>query len=166
MAIMVVPVSESRVDIPNFSRASKFVTHENHVAAADQSNARTPIAKDLVMLNDFAGNEGQLSHSITHMAFLFAGWPHDIQEIVEWTRGLPHMDSYTVPGDGRATIVSGSLSQWRNIVVDGCSAHPLSTAREAFNNVYNILRQKGLGHLFDGMQTRQQPDNTFLLEYK
>lgn len=166
MNVAVELVSESRLNIPRFAGVSKSITQQNHISGVDKKPKGSQFANDLAILQDFAGNEVDLSSSVCHLGFLFAGWPHDISEIIEYTRGLPHMDTSFVPDQGRCCIISGSLYQWRNIVNEGCSAHKLSTAREAFNKVYQIICQLGLKNMFSDMKIVPYKDKTFLLEKK
>ena len=98
------------------------------------------------------------------LGFLVAGMRHDIDEIVEYTRGMAHLSSSKViQHEFRCVLIHGSLDQWKIAVVEGCKSHQLSTARQCFNQIYTLMLGSGLHSLFEGLHSRPNSDGTFLL---
>ena len=162
--IAVALVSESRIDFGAFMQSAQSVTGMNHVVDADAHPGPTQLATDLKVLRDFASKEVDLAMAITYVGFLVAGMPHDLSEIIEYTRGMPHLSTgKSLRADVGCIMIVGNLDQWKKAVIEGCRAHPLSTARAAFNQVYMQLCQKGLSDMFNNMRTQDKPDGTFLL---
>lgn len=166
MRMAVAMVSESRLDLGALVSVATQTTHHNPATATDAKRTASQLAADVSIIDDFADNNAKLSLAVTYVGFMFAGFAHDIEEVIEYTRGLPHVHTGRCERHVRVVMIVGSLDDWDKVVVEGCKAHPLSTAREAFNQVYHILCQKGFRGMFEGLVQKPQKDNTFLLEHK
>ncbi len=165
MQVAVVWATESRLDLGSFLRAAESVTGKNHARATDAKRLASTLAADVAMLDDFAGNQSRLSLAVTYVGFLFAGLNHDVQQVIEHTRGMPHLHTEYVDPQVAAVVIVGSLDEWHKSIVEGCKPNS-SAPRAVFNNVYHQLRQRGFGYMFDGTKTRDQNDGTFLIESK
>jgi hypothetical protein len=162
--ISVTWISETRLDRAAFLPVAKQVTGHNHVSAADRKPASCPLGDELTIMRDFAAKDVDMAPTVIYVGFLFAGFAHDIQEVIEYTRGMTHLyTSLTTNPMLASAVVTGNLSQWRFATIDGCKAHPMSTARAAYNKVYNEFRKRGLYDVFEGFRVHDQPDGTFLL---
>jgi hypothetical protein len=159
-------VSESTLDLGAFQPAAYGITGQNHVSDVDLNPGFSQLQDHVSILDHFSGNDAGLSQAITFVGFMFAGFEHDIAEIVEYTRGMPHLDTRLCERTIRCTIAVGSLDQWVLATVKGCRSHKMSTARYAFNTVYKLLDQKGFANLFKGFTIKNDDNNTFLLEHK
>lgn len=164
MAVAVELVSETRLDVGKFVVAAMSVTQQNHAQATDAKQMVSQLAADVSIIDDFEDSKSKLSLAVTHVGFLVGGVYHDVDEIIAHTRGMAHVPSNHVDGIMRLVLIVGSLDQWQKTIVEGCKAHPLSTARSAFNMMYQALCQKGFAKLFDGFKTKEQRDGTFLIE--
>lgn len=166
MKVAIALVSETVLDLVAFQPSALSVTNRNHVEVIDRTPGFSPLHDQIRILDDFSGNEANLSHAITSVGLMFAGWEHDIAEIIEYTRGMPHLDTRYCERGVRCTIAVGNLDQWSRAVLKGCQAHKLSTARSTFNVVYKLFDQKGLSCMFEGYRIKNDDNNTFLLEKK
>jgi len=157
-------VSETKLDLGALMPAAQSVTGQNHVQASDRCPGPSRLHDDLMVLRDFAGKDVDLSTAVMSLGFLIAGLRHDIDEIVEYTRGMAHMSSSKVlQHEIRCVMISGNLDQWKTAVIEGCRAHQLSTARHCFNQIYSLMLLRGLHSLFEGWTSRENSDGTFLL---
>jgi len=157
-------VSKTQLDLGAFMPSAQSVTGQNHVQASDRNPGPSRLHDDLVVLRDFAGKDVDLSTAVMSLGFLVAGMAHDIDEIVEYTRGMAHLSSNKViQHEFRCVLIHGSLDQWRIAVVEGCKAHQLSTARHCFNQIHTLMLSSGLHQLFEGLHSRPSSDGTFLL---
>ena len=162
--ISVTWISETRLDRAAFMPVAQQVTGQNHVSAADRKPASCPLGDELTIMRDFASKDVDMAPTVIYVGFLFAGFAHDIKEVIEYTRGMTHL--YTGLNTNpmlSAAVVIGNLSQWRLATIDGCKAHPMSTARAAYNKVYQEFRGRGLYEVFEGYKVADQQDGTFLL---
>lgn len=102
-----------------------------------------------------------------HAGFLIAADERDMIEILE-IASLPFTYTETTARGVDATIVSGSLSQWRDAVKLAC--HPKTKlsrgSRAAFSMIYKLLCKEGLKGMFDDLQATKQSDHTLLLDRK
>lgn len=166
MRIAIAFVMEPNLDLASFANAAENVTGQNCIAEIDRNPGFSPLHDQVRILDNFAGNDAKISYAICNVGFMFAGYDHDIAEVIEYTRGMPHLDTDYCQRGIRCTIAVGSLDQWARATIMGCRAHKLSTARYTFNAIYKMLDQKGLSDLFDGYRVRHDDNNTFLLERK
>lgn len=162
--IAVVLATETSINFGSFMPAAQAVTGENHVADSDVNPGLSQTSTNLNILRDFAGREMDTALLALNLGFLVAGAQHDIVEIIEYCSDLTYVrTTKSMRDDIECVLITGSLSHWRNVVLEGCKSHQMSTARLAFNNIYRILCQMGLGTLFGGRQTQERQDGTFLL---
>ena len=164
--IQVALIAETVLDRGVFMPSAKAVTGQNHVTGVDQRPGLSRLVDDLTILQDFA-DHGDLELAVTYVTFLVAGFSEDIDEFLEYTRGMPHFGTINIERRGvRCVVVSGNLDQWSTATVSGCRAPAESPIRLAFNEVYRILTQKGLNRLFEDYRTVDKGRGTFLLEKK
>lgn len=163
MQVAVALVSESRLDLGAFLPSTENVTGKNHARATDARHTVSQLEADVSILDDFSGNRAKLPLAVTYVGFLFAGLAHDIQEVIEYSRGMAHLHTEYVDPHIRCVLIVGSLDQWHKSIVESCKAHQLSTARSVFNKVYLLLGQKGLSRLFD-LKTTGHSDGTLLIQ--
>ena len=159
-------IAETVLDRGVFMPAAQEVTGKNHVSPVDAKHGMTRVVQDLEILRDFHGDFNcTVEEAITHITFMVAGFSEDIEEFIVYTRGMPHFDTTRVNKMGlRCIVITGSLDQWKLATIAGCRAPEVSPVRHGFNRVYDCLIQKGLSRLFEGYQTVQRGQGTFLLE--
>lgn len=164
MKVGVEIVMETRIDRGAFYQSASQVTGQNHVTHVDVNPGLSVLEDDVRILESFANNDAKIAYAVCYVGILFAGYEHDIAEIVEYTRGMAHLDTSRVERGIRCTICVGSLDQWQRATLMGCRSHRLSTARHAFNQVYRMFDDRGLGDLFADYKVQADNNQTFLLE--
>ena len=166
--IKVLPIAETVLDRGTFMPNAREVTGQNHVTEVDRRPGVSRLFDDLSILRDFHGDATcTLEEATTYITFMAAGFSEDIEEFIAYTRGMPHFDTTKIDRRGvRCVVVSGNLDQWATATIAGCRAPEVSPIRMAFNQVFTILTQKGLGRLFEGYRTVDKGRGTFLLEKK
>lgn len=149
-----------------FMPNARELTGINHVTAVDHKPGLSRLVDDLTIMRDFHGDStSDLEQAVTYIMFMVAGFSEDIEEFIAYTRGMPHFDTTRIDRRGvRCVVVSGNLDQWATATIAGCRAPEVSPIRPAFNQVFTILTQKGLGRLFNGYRTVDKGRGTFLLE--
>lgn len=157
-------VTETRINLGTFMPSTKSVTGKNHVESSDANPKPSQLASDLAILRDFAGRQLDVSLLALNVGFLVAGAQHDLMEVIEYCGAMSYIrTTLSLRTEIECVLITGSLAAWRDAVAEGCTAHPMSTARAAFNQVYQQLCQKGLSELFSDRRPHEKPDGTFLL---
>ncbi len=107
--------------------------------------------------------------NLFHAGFLIAADERDMVDILELA-AMPYVRTDTLSRGITAVVISGSLAQWRDAIKLACLAQSRDPCprgvRAAFNTVYKILVDNGLQRIFNGLQTSDLPDRTFLLEQR
>lgn len=162
--IVVALATETRIDLGTFMPSAQSVTGMNHVAASDANPGMSQLATDLNILRDFAGRQLDVSLLAMSVGFLVAGARHDLMEVIEYCGAMSYVrTTLSLRAEIECVLITGSLAHWRDAVNEGCTAHHMSTARAAFNQVYQQLCQKGLSELFSDRRPHEKQDGTFLL---
>ena len=156
------------VDFRTFIGLSHKVMGRSPAAAADASRRELCDAEKflscLASLRDAKAGVGLPPHLLSHVSFsAFIGADErDMLEILQLCSGLPFVVVETVVRGVQAAVVTGTLSQWRDAIVSGCSRSIESSVRHCFNKLYGLFTAAGL-NVWGDFQTRQAPDQTFLL---
>jgi len=118
----------------------------------------------LAAMRDEQAPVGLSPHLLKHVSFsVFIGADdRDMLDILQLCSGLPFVVVETVVRGVQAAVVTGTLSQWRDAVVSGCSKGIDSSVRHCFNKLYGLFTAAGL-NVWGDFQTRPAPDQTFLL---
>lgn len=157
-------VTETRIDLGTFMPSARSVTGKNHVEASDANPRPSQLANDLETIRDFAGRSLDMALLAQHVGFLIAGARHDLMEIMEYCSGMTYVrTTLSLRSEIECALITGSLAGWRDAVTEGCKAHEMSTARAAFNQIYQQLCMKGLSELFANRHPIEKQDGTFLL---
>jgi len=155
-------ISSTLLDRGAFMPAAQHVTGENHVAKIDAHPGLSRLHDDLLILKDFADIEADLHTSVFHIGVLVAGFEEDISAFIALTRGFAHLPTSQCKRGIRAVVISGSLNQWRNVIIEGSR----TSLQAAFNNLYKQFFQLGLGWVFKNYKHKETPNGQFLLEHK
>ena len=118
----------------------------------------------LAAMRDEQAPVGLSPHLLKHVSFsAFIGADdRDMLDILQLCSGLPFVVVETVVRGVQAAVVTGTLSQWRDAVVSGCSKSIESSVRHCFNKLHGLFTAAGL-NVWNDYQTRPAPDQTFLL---
>ena len=118
----------------------------------------------LAAMRDEQAPVGLSPHLLTHVSFsAFIGADdRDMLAILELCGGMPFVAVETIVRGVQAAVVTGTLSQWKDAVVSGCSKGVLTPVRHCFNKLHGLFVAAGLNVLRD-FTPRSTPDQTFLL---
>lgn len=83
------------------------------------------------------------------------------QQLLEYGN-ISVMSQYTTRKDIMYLICTGTLRQWRDLVIDGASKLATSDIRQLMNEIYNTLSSEGLGRLWSNY-SKLNYDNTMVL---
>ena len=89
----------------------------------------------------------------------------DLYAILEHCAGMAFVTTETLARGVLASVLSGTLAQWREAVIAGCQTSAEPAVRMAFNAARNIFLGVGL-NVWTDYRVREAPDKTLLLEYK
>lgn len=112
-----------------------------------------------------AGVTPNLLHFASYTALL-AAEERDLTDILEASSGMSFVTADTKHRGICLGIVHGSLAQWRDAVVSGCSASAMPNVREHYGKVMALFHARNLGWVWKDYTAKQMPDKTFLLEDK
>lgn len=96
-------------------------------------------------------------------AVLVIALDRDMQDIVSICAGMPHVSNDTQARGVQIAVIKGSLQQWRDAVIGGCSERSQPTVRAGFNNIHRLFLEADLGGVWSDFKTNQRPDQTYLL---
>ncbi len=104
---------------------------------------------------------------LEHLSFSFlVSCDRDMMMIVlKQTVGLNILSAE--PSRGRENfIITGTLRNWKTVIVEGSGPDSCVEARQFFNEVWKCLDKLGLRDLFANLHRRELRDRTFALEHK
>jgi len=118
----------------------------------------------LAALRDEQAPVGLSPHLLKHVSFsAFIGADErDILDILQLCSGMPFVVVETIVRGVQAAVVTGTLSEWRDAVVSGCSKSTPTPVRHCFNKLHGLFTAAGLNAWGD-YTPRGAADQTFLL---
>jgi hypothetical protein len=127
--------------------------------------------KFLSILSSFKGDipaTGFPPNLLTHVSFsvLTAACEADMMDILESCSGMPFVYAETKMRSIIATVITGTMQQWRDAVVAG-SNHAEHSIRSCFNQIHDLFVQVGLHSVWDDYEQQPGSDGTYgFIEYK
>ena len=111
----------------------------------------------------------QVSQPVFSDTFLFSVFvvadERDLLEFLSYCTGMLFVPAETTVRGVMATVVTGTLEQWRVAVAAGSVPEARPPVRAGFNKLYALFRREGL-NVWGDYRTREAADHTLLLEYK
>jgi len=163
----VVLVQFSDLDLKSFLPACRQATGRKMSASADAKGHTPPLHHMIcvaAMKNEDAGPRDCIQYKQFFQAgFLVVADSRDMPEILE-VASMPSVLVDTIDRDLSMAFVTGTLSQWRDALVRGCSKSTSRTTRKIFTAVYSKFKSIGVASIFDLKSTTHSVDNTLLLE--
>ena len=89
----------------------------------------------------------------------------DLYAMLERCAGMASVTAETTVRGVLLAIVSGTLAQWRDAVVAGCSRDAEPSLRVGFNAIHRLLCNAGM-NVWQNYRVAEAADQTLLLEYK
>lgn len=104
-------------------------------------------------------------HLLTHVTFsvLVAINERDMLDALSCCAEMPFVTGDTVVRGVQASVVTGTLAQWRSAVLSGCRLEAQPDVRGLFNQILSLFEAACLDVWAD-CQRRDGPNNTLLLE--
>lgn len=87
----------------------------------------------------------------------------DMQDILSICSGMPFVINDTQARGVQMAVIKGSLQQWRDAVVGGCSERSQPMVRAGFNHIHRLFIEAELGSVWSDFTPNQRPDKTYLL---
>ena len=118
----------------------------------------------LAAMHDDRAPVGLSPHLLTHVSFsAFIGADErDMLEILQLCAAMPFVAVETIVRGVQAAVVTGTLSQWKDAVVSGCTKGVPTPVRHCFNKLHGLFTAAGL-NVWRDYTPRSTPDQTFLL---
>jgi hypothetical protein len=118
----------------------------------------------LAAMRDERAPVGLSPHLLRHVSFsaFIAADERDMLEILQLCAAMPFVAVETIVRGVQAAVVTGTLSQWRDAVVSGCSKGVPTPVRYCFNKLHGLFTAAGL-NVWGDYTPRGTPDQTFLL---
>ena len=172
MTPSVVIISTPSIDFDTFIGLSQQVLGYSPAAAVDASRRQHSDSERfiacLAALRDRSALPGDASPNLLAFAafgLFFAADERDMLDIMESCAGMPAVVADTLATGVVATVIHGTVAQWRDAVRTGC--HPLKehNIRACFNLVRNLFIDVGLD-VWKDCTAKPMADQTFYLEDK
>jgi len=155
------------IDFRTFVGLSHKVLGRSPAASSDACRRELSDAERflscLAAMRDERAPVGLSPHLLKHVSFsAFIGADErDMLEILQLA-GMPFVVVETIVRSVQAAVVTGTLSQWRDAVVSGCSKGVPTPVRHCFNKLHGLFIASGL-NVWGDYTPRSTPDQTFLL---
>lgn len=107
--------------------------------------------------------QGLLCH-VSISAFIAAD-DRDVLAILSCASGMPFVTADTLARGVTAAVLTGTLTQWRDMVVAGSCPDADPAARQCCTKLRGLFLAAGLD-LWSDYRTRTAPDQTLYLEYR
>jgi len=160
-------ISAPSIDFCTFIGLSHHALGRSPAASSDACRRELSDAERflscLAAMRDERAPVGLSPHLLKHVSFsAFIGADErDMLEILQLT-GMPFIVVETIVRGVQAAVVTGTLSQWRDAVVSGCSKGISTPVRHCFNKLHGLFTAAGL-NVWGDYSPRSAPDQTFLL---
>ena len=172
MQAIAVLIQQPSIDFSTFLAVSHEMFGRSISSAADASHKQlNDTEKFLTCLAAMKDRNVPVSlppHLLTHVSFsvLLASNERDILDVMEYCSSMPFTTAETVARGVDAAVVTGTLAQWKNAVVAGCSPDVEPSVRFLFNKILSIFEAANLSVWGDCTRKTNRDDNTLLLEDK
>ena len=156
------------IDFRTFVGLSHKVLGRSPAASSDACRRELSDAERflscLAALRDERAPVGLPPHLLRHVSFsAFVGADErDMLDILQLCAGMPFVVVETVVRGVQAAVVTGTLSQWRDAVISGCSKGVEPPVRHCFNKLHGLFVDAGL-NVWGDFSTRPAPDQTTFL---
>ena len=122
----------------------------------------------LAALRDPGAPVGLTPNLLAHVSFsvLVAADERDLLDILEAASGMSFVATETLARGVQASVITGTLGQWRDAVRSGTKQTAEPTVRACYCKILVLFEQAGLGHVWADCEKRPAPDQLFYLEDK
>jgi len=165
----VILIQQPAIDFTKFIGLSHKMLGYSPASTVDASRKKLSDAERflscLAAMKDGNAPVSLSPHLLTHVSFsvLLAASERDMLDILEYCASMPFVATDTVARGVQATVVTGTLAQWRDAVISGCQPDVESSVRVLFNKILSIFESACL-NVWTDCERRPAQDNTLLLE--
>ena len=165
--IELVPIAVTKVDWSRYQKAIQGLLQRSVTKTIDQLGIKPDSTKAyLATLSEFQSKGSKPTYDGTllqHVSITFlAIGPFDLLADIAFTSDLSVL---TCESD-KIFLISGTLEQWQQAIINGCSSGSSIDLRRFFNRALDRFVQLDLKVAFQECYRRNQTDGTFLLECK
>lgn len=161
-------ISRPAIDFSTFIGLAHRMLGRNVADAADGTRRELSDAEKflscLAAVRDVRAKVGLPPYLLSHTSFsvLIGADDRDLLDILQCCAGMPFVTAETTVRGVQVAVVTGTLAQWKDAVASGCRRDVEPSVRACFNKLYGLFTAAGL-NVWGDFQTRQAPDQTFLL---
>ena len=143
-------ISAPAIDFRTFIGLSHKVLGRSPAAPSDACRRELSDAERflscLAAMRDERASVGLSPHLLKHVSFsAFIGADErDMLEVLQLCAGMPFVAVETIVRGVQAAVVTGTLDQWKDAVVSGCSKSIDSSVRHCFNKLHGLFIAAGL----------------------
>ena len=162
-------IQQPAIDFTKFIGLSHKMLGYSPASAADASRRKLSDAERflgcLAAMKDVDAPVSLSPHLLAHVSFsvLLAASERDMLDILEYCSAMPFVATDTVARGVQATVVTGTLAQWRDAVISGCQPDVEVSVRGLFNKILSLFESACL-NVWTDCERRPASDNTLLLE--
>jgi len=170
MNAIAVLVQQPAIDFAKFLSASREMFGYSPAASSDASHKQLSDSERflscLAAMKDRNAPVSLPPHLLTHVSFsvLLVADERDILDVMEYCSSMPFTTAETVVRGIDAALVTGTLAQWKNAVVAGCSPDVEPSVRYLFNKMLGLFEAANLNVWGDCIKKGSRDQHTFLLE--
>jgi hypothetical protein len=167
----VILASFSTLDMDALLPIARQALGRSITSAADYSGTNPPLHHMLCVASIKDQNTRPTASSVApyldmfHAGFFIASHEEDFVEILE-IAALPSVVADTVTRGVKVAYITGTVAQWRQAMLRGCTVSTSPEVRNVFNSIYKAFCKLGLSPALGLQQGTEMKDKTFLLEYK
>lgn len=162
-------VSFTNVDLNALLPIMRQALERSVSAPADAAGASPPLHHMLCIAaikDDKTRNAESVKPylNLFHAGFIIGAYSDLFAEVLE-VAGLPCIMVDTKARDIKCAYIVGSVAQWRDALVRGCTPVTSQEVRHIYNLVYREFGKVGLSSVMD-VTTKLHTDKTTLIKYK
>jgi hypothetical protein len=167
--MLAVLIQQPNVDFSTFLATAHEMFGYSPSAASDAINKQLSDSERflscLSAMKDQNAIVGLPPHLLAHVSFsvLLAANERDILDVLEYCSTMAFTTAETVARGVDAAVITGTLSQWKDAVVAGCSPQVEASVRVLFNKILSLFESQNLS-VWGNCSRKTHQDNTLLLE--
>lgn len=165
-------INQPAIDFQTFLGAAHQMFGYSPATASDnvrreQSDAERFLSS-LAAMRDKNASVGLPPNLLSHVSFsvFIVCDDRDLIDILNAASGMPSVSAETQARGVIATVISGTLAQWRDAVKSGASPEVERNVRSCFCKIMAMFSRVGLDGIWKDFQAKSMPDQTFYLEDK
>lgn len=163
-----IPISTTNIDWTTFLLTGKQATGHSISTILDNNGLRADNVHSFLitlggLVDQIKPNLIEVGNALDHASVGFIT-VLDTETLIELME-LASLKVYSVPlhRNDRLAIISGSLSHWRESIINSCSPNSSPELRLLLDKALLHLEKMGLGQIWGKYRKSMLPDKTFIL---